>query len=140
MTADLPYAGTSGWSGTDTSEQRARDQDASGTTAQRQAQAIAVTSLNRERGLTVAEFREMLGVHHGAASAALSALHKVGKLARLTEVRGRCHVYVAPEFINARETQPHGRSDTITITTERYESLVSKAESYDRLMSGTAYF
>jgi hypothetical protein len=38
----------------------------------------------------------------------LSDLHKAGRIARLTEERNRCKVYVLPEYVNGRETEPHG--------------------------------
>ena len=47
-------------------------------------------------------------LHHGRVSGALSVLHKVGKLARLTETRDKCKVYVLPEYVNGRPTEPHG--------------------------------
>lgn len=134
MTADLPYAGTSGWSGTDTSEQRAREEDESGTTAARQTQTLVLIGQTREVGGTVANLRGWTGWHHGKASGLLSVLHKVGKLERLAETRDRCHVYVLPEFVNGRETQPHGRAETITIERQRYEVLVDKAERFDRIV------
>lgn len=61
-----------------------------------------------DQGLTVKEFRQATGLHHGVASALLSHLHKSGAVARLSETRARCHVYVAPEYILGRDTQPHG--------------------------------
>jgi hypothetical protein len=110
MSADLPYAGTSGWSGTDTSEQRAREADESGETSKRQNMVTAAVMAHGHQGLTVAELRDRSGWHHGTASGVLSVLHKVGKLARLEEKRNRCHVYVHPMFVNGRETQTHGRN------------------------------
>lgn len=111
MSADLPYAGTSGWSGTDTSQERALQQDASGVTAQRQAKTLALVEAEGERGLTVVDLRTLTGWHHGQASGMLSVLHKVGRIERLTERRGRCHVYVHPTHRQGREAQPHGRQD-----------------------------
>jgi hypothetical protein len=56
---------------------------------------------------TVADVRDST-LHHGRVSGALSVLHKVGKLARLHETRDKCKVYVLPEFVNDRQTEPHG--------------------------------
>lgn len=59
-------------------------------------------------GTTWKELAESSGAHHGSASGILSRLHKEGRIARLTETREACHVYVLPEFVNGRQTQPHG--------------------------------
>jgi hypothetical protein len=47
------------------------------------------------------------GSHHGSASGALSALHKAGRIARLTLRRDRYHVYVLPEYVHGRPTEEH---------------------------------
>lgn len=111
--AHLPYAGTSGWSGTETSRQRAEEQDRSGITGARQ-RAILHDIVNAgASGLTVKELRDITGWHHGSVSACLTNLHKAGAIARLSEVRDRCKVYVAPEYVEGRETEAvasqHGR-------------------------------
>jgi hypothetical protein len=110
---------TSGWSGSETSHERAVSEDASGTTHYRQNEVVRLLGRHtrtvkglmggREAGLTVADIREWTGWHHGQASSALSVLHKEGKIARLTERRDRCAVYVLPEYVDGRETAPHGR-------------------------------
>jgi hypothetical protein len=41
--------------------------------------------------------------HHGQVSGVLSVLHKAGFIARLSETRNRCAVYVSPEFVGLRE-------------------------------------
>ena len=111
--AHLPYAGTSGWSGTETSRQRAEDEDKSGVTGARQRRVLEVATAMQEDGVTVAELRTITGWHHGSVSSALTNLHQAGALQRLTEVRNRCKVYVAPEHVNGRETEAvasqHGR-------------------------------
>lgn len=110
MTTHLPYAGTSGWSGTDTSEDRARLADTDGTT--RTNQAVAVKHLARlgAVGLTWKDLATATGWHHGTASGTLSVLHKEGVIARLTERRMRCKVYVLPEWVMGRDTETHGRN------------------------------
>lgn len=110
MTAYLPYAGTSGWSGTDTSQDRAHLADSDGTTRSRQTQVIVHLANRAEQGLTWKELASLTGMHHGTASGVLSVLHKVGAIARLTERRSRCKVYVLPAWIMGRPTEAHGRS------------------------------
>lgn len=100
---ELPYAGTSGWSGSDTSEERARTEDRDGTTTRRQ---IAVMQYLTQRGASGATWRELaeaMGWHHGQASGALSVLHKTGHIARLVQRRDRCAVYVRWEYRGDRD-------------------------------------
>ena len=106
----LPYNDTSGYSGTDTSEQRARDRDSSGKTLSSQNDTLKYLADAGDHGLTVQELRNMTGWHHGIASASLTNLHGAGKIARLEEKRNRCHVYVHNRFVNGRTTQPKGRN------------------------------
>ena len=108
----VPYAGTSGWSGSDTSKARAVTADSDGTTSKRQAATIRMMKVQAENGMTVAELRLWTGWHHGQASGVLSVLHKAGTIARLSESRSRCKVYTLPEYVNGRETEPHGRKPT----------------------------
>lgn len=104
-----PYAGESGWAGSETSHERARDEDADGTTSERQAKVLALLT-SAVNGYTWRELAEVTGWHHGQASGALSMLHKEGRVARLTARRDRCQVYVLPEHVNGRETAAHGRT------------------------------
>jgi hypothetical protein len=113
----LPYQGTEGFAGSDTSEAQARADVIHGTASKRQRYVLILAGRAKERGITVAELRDTT-LHHGRVSGALSVLHKVGKLARLTEVRGKCKVYVLPEYVNGRPTEPHGvvhRADKETL-------------------------
>lgn len=105
----LPYAGTSGWSGTDTSKARAVTSDRDGTTTARQMRTLHLLGDAGVTGLTWKEMSDITGEHHGQVSGALSVLHKEERIARLAESRQRCKVYVLPEFVNGRDTEPHGR-------------------------------
>ena len=98
-----PYAGTSGWSGSDTSKDRAVTEDADGTTTDRQQLIILNLMKAKEQGLTWHEVGDLNGWHHGQASGGLSVLHKVGIIARLKERRNKSAVYVLPDYINGRE-------------------------------------
>lgn len=114
----LPYAGTSGWSGSDTSRARALEADASGVTGRRQRDTLALLDRVGPWGVTWAELSRLLGCHHGTASGVLSVLHKTGRIARLAERRDRCKVYVRPEYVSDRETEPHGRRTVETRTAD----------------------
>lgn len=104
----LPYAGTSGWSGTDTSADRARRNDSDGTTRDKQTAALRALNDAGWDGLTWRELAAIINAHHGTASGVLSVLHKEGLINRLTERRDRCKVYVLPSHTHWRSTEPHG--------------------------------
>jgi predicted HTH transcriptional regulator len=98
----LPYAGTSGYSGTDTSKERAVSQDKSGKTAALQKKVIAILEENKSFGATWQECANWLEMHHGTISGALSVLHKTGYISRLKDKRNGCKVYVLPNYVNGR--------------------------------------
>lgn len=101
----LPYAGTSGYSGTDTSERRARTEDANGITSERQKAVLLHLHNVGTGGATWKELADAHGWHHGQASGALSNLHRGGYIHRLTVVRNRCKVYVHPLHVHGRQTE-----------------------------------
>lgn len=104
---ETPYAGTSGWSGSDTSRERAERNDSSGVTAYRHRRILRMLARTREHGRTVGEVERELEVGHGAASGALTALHKAGHITRVKERRNRQEVYVLPEHVDGREESPY---------------------------------
>lgn len=118
---ELPYGDTSGWSGTDTSRERAEAQDADGTYTDRQWEAISYLARHGTYGATWQELAQGLGIHHGQASGVLSGLHKTGHIARLSQRRNRCKIYVLPE---------HALGDT-----EPYTPHPSKDTSHDEIVS-----
>lgn len=105
----LPYANTSGWSGSPTSRQRASRSDSDGTTSLRQSQTLSALQEAGYDGLTWLELANLQGWHHGTASGSLSVLHKVGRIARLAMSRERCRIYVLPDHVADRPTESHGR-------------------------------
>jgi len=108
----LPYQNpvpNSGWSGSETSRDRALRRDVSGKTKTLQNRMLVMLAQAGERGVTVHDGREATGEHHGSVSAALSNLHKAGKIARVDESRDRCKVYVLPDAVGGRRTEPQGR-------------------------------
>lgn len=132
---DLPYAGTSGWSGTGTSEQRAKEADRTGITGDRQRRVMWFLAGCRTRGATWKELSEQTGWHHGTASGALSVLHKTGRISRLTEVRNRCKVYVLPEWVNGRDTEPHRGNMTRRASNPREAVMLTERQA-DVLIAG----
>ena len=105
----LPYNGTSGWSGTDTSKERAENSDKSGRTALVQDFVYQCLSVRQETGATWKEIFDISALHHGKVSGALSVLHKEAKISRLLEKRNGCRVYVLNEYVSGRETDSQGR-------------------------------
>lgn len=116
---ELPYpddraGSSSGWSGSDTSRERAERADTEGITADSQRMVLHTARRVGARGVTVVDMRNQTSLHHGVLSGALSVLHQKGRLARLTERRDRCLIYVLPEFVNGRETQAAGSNKRIS--------------------------
>lgn len=105
----LPYAGTSGFSGSDTSELRARSRDRDGSTAKLQKDILEHLATRGAEGATWNELGDELGLHHGTVSGGLSVLHKAGIIARLVERRGKSKVYVLPQYVQGRMTELQGR-------------------------------
>lgn len=98
-----PYGSKgSGWSGSDTSRERAEREDAEGITGWRMAQVHNIVRLSAKKGMTCAELEQSLGLGHGAVSAALTRLHKSGHLTRLQERREGQEVYVRWQYIDGR--------------------------------------
>jgi hypothetical protein len=63
------------------------------------------------KGLTVAELRVLLPEHHGHISGALSLLHRDLRIARLSEKREGCKIYVHPDFLDGRKAEPQGNGN-----------------------------
>lgn len=134
---ELPYGGeshpNSGHAGSSTSRERAEHEDASGTTADRQAAVLDMLAESKEVGTTVVVVRDHLGIHHGKASSALSVLHKAGRIERLSETRGRCKVYVLPQYVNGRQTEPMGETATTTLLRDVIEELRTNSPCMEHL-------
>lgn len=96
--AYVPYNGTAGWSGTDTSQQRALDNIHSGRELNHQQQALHMLKRAATTGLTWKDIATTTGWHHGTASGVLSVLHKSGAIVRTIKIRNRCKVYVHQDY------------------------------------------
>lgn len=105
--ADGTY--TAGHSGSEASRDRAVADMRTGRGRHRREQVLKIVRLSGLEGKTWYEVAGILDIHHGAASGALSNLHKAGRLACLKERRGGAHVYVLPHAVNDRPTRPFGR-------------------------------
>lgn len=114
------YAGTTGWSGTSTSEDAASHRGLVQPAVMRQVERAGA------RGLTIRELRAALpNHHHGSLSSALTNLHRAGRIERLTLVRDRCKIYVTPGNVHGRYTEaprnvvPRVDHDGPRVTTSR---------------------
>jgi hypothetical protein len=133
---ELPYAGTSGYQGSDTSESRARRDDKDGTTGKRQAEVIKALKKASFRGLTWKELSEVTGWHHGQASGALSVLHKTSQIARLADTRNRCKIYVDLLSVGGRKIEPHRGSIRVTVGNLTQEKPMMTEEQAEALIAG----
>ena len=97
MAEYVPYRGTAGWSGTDTSKERALYNLRTGKEYNNQQKALELLKDN-PNGLTWKEFGQIADIHHGTASGVLSVLHKSGAIIRSTRVRNGCKIYYHLQF------------------------------------------
>ena len=104
--AFVPYNGTAGWSGTETSKDRAMYNLRTGKEYNNQQKALALLKDN-PAGLTWKEFSEQTGVHHGTASGVLSVLHKAGAILRSTRIRGGCKIYYSIKYQEVIADEPY---------------------------------
>lgn len=103
----LPYRGTTGASGSETSRTRAEREAADGTAAQRQRRIVDLLEESGSLGMTWKEIADKTGQHHGQVSGALSSMHKEGVVAALKlDRRNGCGVYVMPNHVVGRITRP----------------------------------
>jgi hypothetical protein len=104
----IPYGQKgSGWSGSETSRERAEREDAMGITGKRQAQVYALLATHTGTGMTVKEVEDHLSLGHGPASSALTHLHRADRVARLQERRNGQQVYVLKGYVEDREESPY---------------------------------
>jgi len=136
--AVLPYAGTSGWSGSTTSLDRAIDQDTSGKTLNHQLRVLELLEAVGDHGATWIELSGKMEEHHGIVTGALSNLHKVGKIARLRSRRGRCEIYVLPQFVNGRSTATHKSNQPKKLSKSDYRE-VERRIKYEMDLNGLMY-
>lgn len=74
------------------------------TATERQREVLHRLAQRGSTGATWVELSQLTGWHHGQSSGCLSVLHKEGRVARLTEVRHRCSVYVLTMHVEGRDT------------------------------------
>lgn len=122
---ETPYAGTSGWTGSDTSRDRAANADTTGQTGKRQGEILDMLADADTLGLTYTDIDVETGWGHGTVSGALSVLHKTGHIARLKETRNSCHVYVLPSNVLGRQTEQPGRTSAVKKVEQLHQLLLT---------------
>jgi len=111
--AYVPYNGTAGWSGTDTSMQRAVDNIHSGRELNNQELALHMLKRAGTVGLTWKDIATTTGWHHGTASGVLSVLHMSGAIVRTYAVRNKCKVYVHQNFKDEVNVEPYKKREKL---------------------------
>ena len=110
-----PYAGTGGWSGSETSRDRAIREANSGELSKRQHDALTVLA-NFPDGLVWSDLAGILNLHHGQISSVLSNLHHAGVIFQTLTPRNRCLPYVHGKFRDRhadRRDEPIKRAQAI---------------------------
>ena len=131
-----PYAGTSGWSGSTSSRDRALRDDTSGVTSKRQLEVLKLLEDAGPEGLTWGDISEMLDLHHGKVSNALSVLHMGRYISRLTERRGNSQIYVRHHYVHGRETAPHKQHTKQETENEWLTELLDHIDNNRMLSAG----
>lgn len=116
--------GTTGWSGSSTSRERA-EREVKG---RRQQQVYRHLLRAGVLGRTCAEVEGDLGIGHGSASSALTGLHRGRHIVRLTQRRNGQEVYVVAHHQNGREESPY-RPNSTSRTREHLEQEVAALRS-----------
>jgi hypothetical protein len=127
----------------DTSKARAQREDAEGITSKRRREILAHVINAGANGIIWAEIGRATGLHHGQVSGALNALHELGVVAQLTEIRNRCHPYIDAQYIDQYEphqVQLEPRKSAASQYVEVLEELAEAAYNVAyRQTNGAAY-
>lgn len=92
-----------GWSGSDTSREAGEKVQQLG---RRQQEVYDVLDMHLT-GLTCAEVERILRIGHGAASGALTRLHRAGRIVRLVERRDGQQIYLTPDRLVEQDVAPY---------------------------------
>lgn len=109
----VPYAGTAGWSGTDTSQERAMFNLRTGREYNNQQKALHLLKEAGTAGLTWKELSLQTGMHHGTVTGVLAVLYKSGAILRTKQVRSRCRVYADIYWTDELEHVPYKEKEKL---------------------------
>ena len=93
-----PYNGTGGYVERPASIERAVREAQDGTLSKRQSNIVEQLDLAGVQGATWKTIGQILNLHHGQVSGALSNLHKAGEVFMLRAKHDRCHAYVLKRY------------------------------------------
>ncbi len=93
-----PYNGTGGYVERPASIERAVREAQDGTLSKRQSDIVEQLDLAGAQGATWKTLGQLLNLHHGQVSGALSNLHKAGEVFMLRAKQQRCHAYVLRRY------------------------------------------
>lgn len=136
-----PYAGTSGWTSTDTSRDRALHADSTGLTRDRHIKTMALLEAADAYGRTCYEVEDQQGRvpawHHGVVSGAFTRGRRIGDICMLKEMRGRgrgkkAHVHVHRDYVNGREVIPY-RHQSLKKALHELQALLELGEVQEAL-------
>jgi len=120
-TIPAPYMADS-----DTSRNRAKSEDATGVTSNRQRVTLDLLEQAGRRGLTWRELSELTGWHHGQSSGTLSTLHREGwAFPNQSVTRENCHPYTGRRYTDADALTTPAK----TRATRHREALEAVAEA-----------
>lgn len=117
---------------------------ASELTELRQKATLELVQATDQRGVTVAEIMDTLGIGHGQASSALSHLHRTEEAKRLKERRNGQEIYVLPKYVGERKESPYNMrlnqrkhprfsSDRTVMEAMTVAGLPLDPDAYDRI-------
>ena len=127
----------------DTSKARAKREDALGITTQRRREILKHVADAGSMGVIWGDISLTTGLHHGQVTGTLNALHELGLIAQLTEIRNRCHPYIDAQYIDLYETHEIQLEPRKSARSEYVQALEELADAaYDvayRQSNGAAY-
>lgn len=118
----MPYAGTAGFVDQPASKERAKREKATGKSVLRARQILRTLS-EHPAGLTYQQVGDLLNLHHGQSSGALSILHQNGVVFMLHKKINRCHVYVHSDLRHKYEDTERIDEPASTVAGRRRKEL-----------------
>lgn len=136
------YPNGIGHSGSETSE--AAQSKVKGKRAE---QVYAAVAYRQHFGFTCKELEKALNIGHGAASGALTRLHRAGHLVRLKQTRDGQELYVVEAFSGGREKSPYmpnvayreGYKRPMALEIDLTPELHEKIEAFLKTQNATGY-
>lgn len=123
------YNGTAGYVARPASRERAVREVKDGTLSARQKTIRVHLATAGVRGMTWKELSDLLNIHHGSVSGALSNMHAMGAVFMLRQQRDRCHPYVHAMFRDSFTAEERYDEPARTRNSRRNELLTELLET-----------